>query len=265
MTQAIVVRTHDRAQRRDRVGDMLRAAAHLRKPRTLNDWVTVYSREHDDPTLPKGKDGSINRDRIIWHLDPVERRSVITQAQARLRQERKAVVITDKHGVDHELERAVAPGEFAHLLGPKLRPSLATDSKPGKKEPRWCEGVQAIPDTEAPIDGMKNPMIEDLLDLATAATDFTFANGNAIREIARMPKVLRATVIAEKKRDYAAAIRRNAQSTELQRKLERSEAENLRLTTENTEFRQRFELLEGIDLSRLARDYGAGDAGQQAQ
>lgn len=248
-TKAITVRSHNRALRKDRVGEMLRAASSLHKPRTLNDWVTEYSEKNDDDSLDM-------KDRILWHLDPVERRAVITQAQIRLRQARDAVTIVDEHGDIHEIEKAVTAGEFASLLGTKLTPSMNT-SKAGR-EPIWCAGITPMVDTRAAVDGLLNPAIVELTKYAIAANDISFTTGSAIRNIAKMPKACRAIAIDEKKRDYKALILKNEENTELHTQVKRRDNEILRLTHINVEMQQRVEALESsvkVINTHLSRDY----------
>lgn len=244
-SKAISVRSHKRVPRKDRVGDALRAATKLRKERSVRDWAIQYSREHDDPKAEE-------KDRILWHLDPVELRSVVTQMQARLRQRRDAVVITGIDGKDYQLEKAVSPGEFAHLLGRSLSPSIASNGKNPGKDPRWCGGVLPVTDQETPPDGLSIPSIISLGDLATAAG----VSVDLVR-IARVPVRNRALEIKEKRDDYLKIIRANGSVAELQSKNQKLEGENLQLTQENQNLSGKLRLLDFIDIERLQRDYSS--------
>jgi len=262
MTTAISVRSYSRSHRRDRIGELLAAASSLQNPRTVRDWCIEFSRKNDDDQLPLV-------DRWLLHLDPVELRSAVTQAQQRLHQACDARILTDKAtGQDIEVEKAVTAGTYAHLLGKKLFPSVKP-SKPGKKEARWCGDVQPIEDSgkETVPDGMSYPPIVELKNLAAAAGDNDL---NALKAIATMPARARRVAIDEQKRHYLTIIRARGEVTELRNTVERKEQRILELTSEVTGLRQEVEALQdlrttiaGLDMDRLKSAFGRkpGDSG----
>jgi hypothetical protein len=236
---SIVVREHDRRKRSDRVGDMLRSATALRTPRTLRDFAIQYSRNNDNPDLPADDAG-----RFLWHLDPVELRSVVTQAQARMRVGRDPVILYHEDGTPEEVEAAVKEGEFVQLIS-KLRPSMPEEGKKPGRVPLWCgDDFEPLLDKEPPVDGLGYPAIIELIAKASAAGDTTFVTGNAVHEIAKKPKRTRALIIEEKSRDYSALIMTNARLNEANKAGQRKDAEILRLATENKELNKRVLALE---------------------
>jgi hypothetical protein len=254
--QKIVVREHGRQKRIDRVGDALRASSSLRSVRSLRDWLIQYSKSQDNPSL-KADDPR----RWLWHTDPVELRSAITQAQNRMRVARDREVLFDADGNEVEISPEVEEGEFVGLLT-KLRPSLAESGKKPGRLPRWCGDAEPVLDKEPPVDGLQHPVIVELVAKAAAAGDTSFGNSTAVRDIAKMPKRKRAVVIEEKNRDYSLLIRQNAKLEQAIYDGKSKDTEILRLTHENQNLNSRVKALEGkvgifadIDIEALARDY----------
>jgi hypothetical protein len=233
MTKVTVVAEYIRGERKDRVGDMLRAADSIRKPRTLRDFITKYSRDNDDPTAPL-------KDRILWHIDPVERRSVIVQAQARLRVSVDEIKATDDTGKEHIVQAKVDAGDFNHLLGTKLFPSDRTTGA----VPTWCGDTPTMADEFAEPDGENNPIMLDLKALAVAAGDLKFGNSAAYKKIALYPVRKRALFIEQKQADYRALISANALTQQAVFKQGKAEAERDALRIENGGLKQQVEALE---------------------
>jgi hypothetical protein len=262
MSGNIVVKKHTRVPRQDRVGTMIRSAAHLKKPRTIFDHAIRYSREHDDHTLPTEKDGSPNRDRFLWHLDPVALRSVLAQSQTRLRQARPAILKEAADGSMIEIEKAVTAGDLAHLLTTnKLRGSDGKN-KPGKSG-QWFGDVPTMADEEAAPDGLSNPVIVDLISLAVGAGDEPFAESKAVRDIANMPLKARGTAVAEAKRHYMARLEGQRLLSAAAKREQRKDEKILQLEDDNRTLKQRVEALEDftkkidqIDVDQLLDFFG---------